>query len=86
MINELHATVECSKCVGNCCSFIPDRRRFEFTFVSYTARQLRIMFLLQQWDKPINFSDQTIAEAKDKVMMVASLRLFDDFVLAGNSF
>ncbi|EER10473.1 cysteinyl-tRNA synthetase, putative, partial [Perkinsus marinus ATCC 50983] len=33
---------------------------------SYTARQLRIMFLLQQWDKPINFSDQTIAEAKDK--------------------
>ena len=33
---------------------------------NYSARQIRIMFLLQQWDKPVNFSDQSIAEAKEK--------------------
>ena len=33
---------------------------------SYTARQIRIMFLLHQWDKPINFSDQSINEAREK--------------------
>jgi len=32
----------------------------------FTAKQIRIMFLLQQWDKPVNFSDQTLSEAKDK--------------------
>lgn len=32
----------------------------------FTARQIRIMFLLQQWDRPVNFSDQTLNEARDK--------------------
>lgn len=32
----------------------------------HTARQLRLMFLMQSWDKPMNFSDQTVYEAKTK--------------------
>jgi cysteinyl-tRNA synthetase len=32
----------------------------------FTAKQIRIMFLLQQWDRPVNFSDQTLNEARDK--------------------
>lgn len=32
----------------------------------FSPKQIRIMFLLQQWDKPVNFSDQTLNEAKDK--------------------
>jgi hypothetical protein len=27
----------------------------------HSARQLRIMFLLQPWDKPMNYSDQVTA-------------------------
>ena len=30
----------------------------------HTARQIRLMFLLAPWDKPMNYSDQTIDEAK----------------------
>jgi len=33
---------------------------------TFTAKQVRIMFLLQQWDRPVNFSDQTVNEARDK--------------------
>ena len=25
---------------------------------AHTARQIRLMFLLQPWDKPMNYSDQ----------------------------
>uniref|UniRef100_A0A7S3PD35 cysteine--tRNA ligase n=2 Tax=Aplanochytrium stocchinoi TaxID=215587 RepID=A0A7S3PD35_9STRA len=32
----------------------------------HSARQLRMMFLLQEWDKPMNFSDQTVEDAKSK--------------------
>lgn len=32
----------------------------------HSARQLRLMFLLQPWDKPMNFSDQTVGAAKAK--------------------
>lgn len=32
----------------------------------FTAKQIRVMFLLQQWDRPVNFSDQTLNEARDK--------------------
>eukprot|EP00039_Didymoeca_costata_P009443 m.125010 g.125010 ORF g.125010 m.125010 type:complete len:859 (+) comp14484_c0_seq6:31-2607(+) len=31
-----------------------------------TARQLRIMFLLQTWDKPMDYSDQAVNECKTK--------------------
>ena len=33
---------------------------------NFTARQLRLLFLLQPWDKSIDFSDQTANEAKSK--------------------
>eukprot|EP00615_Pteridomonas_danica_P006089 CAMPEP_0114338302 /NCGR_PEP_ID=MMETSP0101-20121206/6947_1 /TAXON_ID=38822 ORGANISM="Pteridomonas danica, Strain PT" /NCGR_SAMPLE_ID=MMETSP0101 /ASSEMBLY_ACC=CAM_ASM_000211 /LENGTH=702 /DNA_ID=CAMNT_0001470841 /DNA_START=387 /DNA_END=2495 /DNA_ORIENTATION=+ len=32
----------------------------------HSARQIRLMFLLQPWDKGMNFSDQTMADAKAK--------------------
>ena len=32
----------------------------------HSARQLRLMFLLQPWDKPMNFSDQTVGDAVSK--------------------
>ena len=32
----------------------------------FSAKQIRIMFLLQQWDRPVNFSDQTLSEAREK--------------------
>ena len=32
----------------------------------HTARQLRFMFLLQPWDKSMNYSDQTVDDAKSK--------------------
>ena len=32
----------------------------------YSARQLRLMFLMQPWDRPMNFSDQTVGAAKAK--------------------
>lgn len=43
-------------------NFITIRQALE----KHSARQMRIMFLLQPWDKPINFSDQTIDDAKSK--------------------
>jgi cysteinyl-tRNA synthetase len=38
----------------------------------FTAKQIRIMFLLQQWDRPVNFSDQTLNEARDKESRINS--------------
>jgi len=32
----------------------------------HSPRQLRMMFLLQPWDKPMNYSDQTVDDAKAK--------------------
>ena len=32
----------------------------------HTPRQLRLMFLMQPWDKPMNYSDQTVEDAKTK--------------------
>lgn len=32
----------------------------------HSPRQLRLMFLLQSWDKPMNYSDQTVDDAKAK--------------------
>jgi cysteinyl-tRNA synthetase len=32
--------------------------------IEHTPRQLRMMFLMQPWDKPMNYSDQTVDEAK----------------------
>ena len=32
----------------------------------HSPRQLRLMFLLQSWDKPMNYSDQTVDDAKSK--------------------
>mmetsp|Transcript_31478 Transcript_31478/g.76240 ORF Transcript_31478/g.76240 Transcript_31478/m.76240 type:complete len:1292 (+) Transcript_31478:79-3954(+) len=32
----------------------------------HTARQLRLMFLMQPWDKSMNYSDQTVGDAKAK--------------------
>lgn len=32
----------------------------------HSPRQLRLMFLLQPWDKPMNYSDQTVDDAKAK--------------------
>uniref|UniRef100_A0A7S0LM51 cysteine--tRNA ligase n=1 Tax=Coccolithus braarudii TaxID=221442 RepID=A0A7S0LM51_9EUKA len=32
----------------------------------HTARQIRLMFLMHPWDKPINYSDQTLDSAKSK--------------------
>eukprot|EP00941_MAST-03F_sp_MAST-3F-sp1_P006481 g6481.t1 len=32
----------------------------------HSPRQLRLMFLLQPWDKPMNFSDQTVGDAVSK--------------------
>lgn len=34
------------------------------TVIQNTARQLRLMFLLQAWDRPMNYSDQAVDEAK----------------------
>jgi len=32
----------------------------------HSARQIRLMFLMQPWDRPMNFSDQTVGAAKTK--------------------
>ncbi len=32
----------------------------------HSPRQLRFMFLMQPWDKPMNYSDQTVDDAKSK--------------------
>lgn len=43
-------------------NFITIRQALE----NNTARQLRIMFLMQAWDMPMTYSDQTVEDAKSK--------------------
>jgi len=43
-------------------NFITIRQALE----SFTARQIRLFILLQPWDKRVDFSDQTVNEAKTK--------------------
>jgi cysteinyl-tRNA synthetase len=43
-------------------NFITIRQALE----EHSPRQLRIMFLMQPWDKPMNYSDQTVDDAKAK--------------------
>jgi len=43
-------------------NFITIRQALEF----HSPRQLRLMFLLTPWDKPMNYSDQTVENAKSK--------------------
>jgi cysteinyl-tRNA synthetase len=43
-------------------NFITIRQALE----EHTPRQLRLMFLMQPWDKPMNYSDQTVEDAKSK--------------------
>ena len=43
-------------------NFITIRQALE----EHTPRQLRMMFLLQAWNKPMNYSDQTVDDAKAK--------------------
>ena len=43
-------------------NFITIRKSLE----KYSARQIRIMFLLQPWANPMNFSDQTVEDARVK--------------------
>lgn len=50
----------------------------------FSPKQIRIMFLLQQWDKPVNFSDQTLNEAKDKENRINSF--FARVAAAGRNF
>jgi len=54
-------------------NFITIRQALE----EHTPRQLRLMFLLQNWDKGMNYSDQAIEEAKSKE---GSLRSFFSMV------
>lgn len=43
-------------------NFITIRQALE----EHSPRQLRFMFLMQPWDKPMNYSDQTVDDAKAK--------------------
>lgn len=43
-------------------NFITIRQALE----EHTPRQLRMMFLMQPWNKPMNYSDQTVDDAKAK--------------------
>mmetsp|Transcript_2126 Transcript_2126/g.2978 ORF Transcript_2126/g.2978 Transcript_2126/m.2978 type:complete len:776 (+) Transcript_2126:83-2410(+) len=43
-------------------NFITIRQALE----EHSPRQLRLMFLMQPWDKPMNYSDQTVDDAKAK--------------------
>jgi len=43
-------------------NFITIRQALE----EHTPRQLRLMFLMQAWDKPMNYSDQTVDDARSK--------------------
>jgi len=43
-------------------NFVTIRQALE----NHSARRIRLMFLLQPWDKPMNYSDQTIEEAEKR--------------------
>jgi cysteinyl-tRNA synthetase len=57
-----HLHIEGLKMSKSLKNFITIRQALEHN----TARQLRIMFLLQGWDQPMNYSDQTIDDARSK--------------------
>ena len=57
-----HLHIEGLKMSKSLKNFITIRQALE----NNTARQLRIMFLLQAWDQPMNYSDQTIDDARAK--------------------
>lgn len=57
-----HLHIEGLKMSKSLKNFITIRQALEHN----TARQLRIMFLLQAWDQPMNYSDQTIDDARSK--------------------
>jgi cysteinyl-tRNA synthetase len=38
----------------------------------HSAAELRMMFLLQAWYKPMNFSDQTVGDAREKLRIIRS--------------
>ncbi|KAL3797528.1 hypothetical protein HJC23_009892 [Cyclotella cryptica] len=57
-----HLHIEGLKMSKSLKNFITIRQALE----NNTARQLRIMFLLQAWDQPMNYSDQTIDDARSK--------------------
>lgn len=57
-----HLHIEGLKMSKSLKNFITIRQALE----NNTARQLRIMFLLQAWDQSMNFSDQTVDDARAK--------------------
>jgi cysteinyl-tRNA synthetase len=57
-----HLHIEGLKMSKSLKNFVTIRQALEHS----TARQLRIMFLLQAWDQPMSYSDQTIDDARSK--------------------
>jgi cysteinyl-tRNA synthetase len=57
-----HLHIEGLKMSKSLKNFITIRQALE----NNTARQLRLMFLLQAWDQPMNYSDQTVEDARAK--------------------
>mmetsp|Transcript_21159 Transcript_21159/g.38307 ORF Transcript_21159/g.38307 Transcript_21159/m.38307 type:complete len:803 (-) Transcript_21159:92-2500(-) len=57
-----HLHIEGLKMSKSLKNFVTIRQALEHN----TARQLRIMFLLQAWDQPMSYSDQTIDDARSK--------------------
>lgn len=57
-----HLHIEGLKMSKSLKNFITIRQALEHT----TARQMRLIFLLQAWDEPMNYSDQTVEEARAK--------------------
>ncbi|RKP36672.1 cysteinyl-tRNA synthetase [Dimargaris cristalligena] len=54
-----HLHIEGAKMSKSLKNFITIREALE----KYTARQIRFLFLLQQWDRPMDFKDDTMKEA-----------------------
>jgi cysteinyl-tRNA synthetase len=63
-----HLHIEGLKMSKSLNNFITIRQALEHS----TARQLRIMFLLQAWDQPMSYSDQTLDDARSKEMTFRS--------------
>jgi cysteinyl-tRNA synthetase len=63
-----HLHIEGLKMSKSLKNFITIRQALEHS----TARQLRIMFLLQAWDQPMSYSDQTLDDARSKEMTFRS--------------
>lgn len=57
-----HLHIEGLKMSKSLKNFVTIRQALE----QNTARQLRIMFLLQAWDQPMSYSDQTIDDSRSK--------------------